>query len=470
MSGHRRALEALFKYPLMSALATRRTRRVARGTSIDAGPLSHVSTNAPAPLSELEEAVLVVATGLTGVVMHDGPLHIPGGGDELGTPFMHVLARSASSPDNAQATTFFLINDQGIFLIKRVSDRDALHGVPPRWEEWTEADWLAAAKLVKHKLADERLEFPRKFPYYLGWNKQLSNRPGTTLFLPVVDCTRAVINIILNLLSEPPGERPVFLDDFSEFKPDRPDEFAAWIGAKLGFTGQDIPYEPIHGVKWIRRGFVNREINIPLGLARTFRVDYEALFHLQNLMLLAQGMGLGAWTHATIFPQYLVQRDRSKGWLGLGFRMADPRRSWTRWPPLPAPLPHPVGIDGLLEGLCPPYVKTMSEAVDRVVNEKYAANGAYGNAEIFARQYSQRQNADLFLHQAAHYSPEAIEYAKDICTYVHEKYGRFPAHVDAFHVPGVWLQLSHLELEYYEKYFDRAHYAKQAEHGAEWEE
>ena len=49
-------LEDLFRYPLMSAIVERRSRRVCRGTSVAAGDLSHQSTNAPAPLSQLEEA------------------------------------------------------------------------------------------------------------------------------------------------------------------------------------------------------------------------------------------------------------------------------------------------------------------------------------------------------------------------------------------------------------------------------
>jgi hypothetical protein len=65
-------LAELGRYPLLSALAERRTPRVSRGTSVPAGPLTHHSANAPAPLSELEEAVLIVTTGLTGVMMHDG--------------------------------------------------------------------------------------------------------------------------------------------------------------------------------------------------------------------------------------------------------------------------------------------------------------------------------------------------------------------------------------------------------------
>ena len=63
-----KGLHELFTYPLMSAIFDRRTRRVARGTSIVSGPISYTSPNKPAPLTPLEEAVLVVSTGLTGKV------------------------------------------------------------------------------------------------------------------------------------------------------------------------------------------------------------------------------------------------------------------------------------------------------------------------------------------------------------------------------------------------------------------
>ena len=61
-----RGLRELFSYPLMSAIVDRRTRRVARGTSIPSGPISYTSTNKPEPLTPLEEAILIVSTGLTG--------------------------------------------------------------------------------------------------------------------------------------------------------------------------------------------------------------------------------------------------------------------------------------------------------------------------------------------------------------------------------------------------------------------
>lgn len=466
-------LKALFEYPLMSALTERRTRRIARGTSVLAEGLSHTSTNAPAPLSPLEEAVLVVSTGLTGQVQHDGPLQIPGGGIELGTPFMNVLARSASSPDNAQATTFFMINDEGIWLLKRLRGREALAvfgNLPPERSEWSENDWLAAAQAVKVKLFDQRLEFPRRFPFYLGWNKQISNRPGTTILFPVVDCTRACINILMILLSEPDGERPLFVDDWQKFKPKDLAEAAAFLATKLGLVGKKIPYHVIGGLGRARGGFVNPEINLPLGLASTMRVDFEAFFLLQNLMLVGQAMGLGGWIHASIAPPYVFQRDPEKQLLGLGFRFHTPTKKWDHWPPVPSTQPNPVGIDGQLEGLCPPYVTSMEEAVDRVLEEKYGSAGAYGDVEVFKRSYNSQANAEEYLRQASHYSKGAVEYTKEICKYIFDTYGRFPAHVNAFHTPGVWLQFSHLEIEYYQKFFDPRQFHRQAKHAEMWGE
>lgn len=464
-------LAELFRYPLMSAIAERRTRRVSRGTSILAGPLSHHSTSPPAPLSALEEAVLIVGTGLTGFMMHDGPLDLPSGGKELGTPMLQVRARSASSPDNVQATSFFMINDDGVWLIKQLKRQEALQllkDVPPRWTEWSEADWIAAASVAKQRVYKERLEFPRRFPYYHVWNKQLSNRPGTTILLPIVDTTRSLISVVLNLLSEPDGERALFLDDWQPFRPKNPLELGAWLAAGLGLLPQKIPYQPVGGVEWAQNGFLNPEIRIPLGVAHAFRADYEALFLLQNLMLTGQAMGLGGWVHASIFPPYIYERDPAKGLLGLGFRMHKPEKTWAQWPPLPSTLPNPVGIDGVLEALCPPYISSMDEAVDWVLEHKYGSQGTYRDAAQFARSYRKIEDAEAYLQHARPYSAKTIEYMKVICNYIYDTYGRFPAHVDAFHLPGVWVQFSHLELEYYDKYFEPALYTRQAAHEAVW--
>ena len=108
--------------------------------------------------------MLVVSTGLTGkVTMHDVPAKNDDGSERFSAPLINVLARSASSIDNAHAVSFFLINDEGTWLIKHARNQDALallSKLPPRWEDWSEADWLAAAASLKHRLYKERLDFP----------------------------------------------------------------------------------------------------------------------------------------------------------------------------------------------------------------------------------------------------------------------------------------------------------------------
>lgn len=379
-----KALQELFSYPLMSAIVDRRTRRVARGTSVASGTISHISTNEPSPLSPLEEAVLIVSTGLTGsTAMHDVPAQNEDGKDRFSAPLINVLSRSASSIDNSHAVSFFMVNDEGTWLIKQRRNQDALAALaqlPPRWEGWTESDWLTAASGVKHQLYKERLDFPRRWPYYFIWNRQISNRPGTTILLPIVDLTRQFINVVISLLSEEDGQRPLFIDDRQRFRPRSLLDWGAWLGSLIGLV-PNIPYQIIGGARRGRDKWLNSEFPVPIGYYNTLRTEYETFFLMQNLMLIAQGMGLGAWLHAAVDAPYIFERDPAKGKFGLPFRMQKPKK-WRQWPPLPAPLDNPIGIDGVLESLTPPYVKSMDAAVDQLIEEKYGP----GNGPFIERQ------------------------------------------------------------------------------------
>ena len=75
MSHPHASMHDLFSYPLMAALTERRTRRIPRGFSVEAGPLTHTSQNEPSPLTPVEEAILITCiTGIVGITTHDGPL------------------------------------------------------------------------------------------------------------------------------------------------------------------------------------------------------------------------------------------------------------------------------------------------------------------------------------------------------------------------------------------------------------
>ena len=55
--------------------------------------------------------------------MHDVPAKNDDGSDRFSAPLINVLARSASSIDNAHAVWFFLINDEGTWLISTSATR-----------------------------------------------------------------------------------------------------------------------------------------------------------------------------------------------------------------------------------------------------------------------------------------------------------------------------------------------------------
>ncbi len=440
------ALQEMLRYPLFDALFNRRSRRISRGLpEVRAGSLTYKGKLPPQPLSALEEALLIAATGLTGVTFPDRPFQDNQGNAILGTPNLNMVGRIAGSPDNAQGTHFFLINDEGTYFLKRLDE-------PPTAWPVSEQELLRRAGLSKHLLRPGRLTFPREFPYYLDSNRFLSNVDGSTVLFPVVDMTRQYINALMYLLTEPDGFRPLFVDDRNFYLP-------AGVG------------------KWKRNGFLNKDIKIPLGVLGPMRTQIEADLLLQNLMLVIQAMGLGGWIHACVGPPYLLGNPyppaRSDG-KGLGFRFDKPRfrlLDLLRWGTfLESPRAHPVGLDGLIEGMCPPYYDDMAKAVDAVIALKYGRNGIYQKRDYFTGPNGifKGDQGGRYVKEVPHYDPRVIECVKDVCTYIHKTHGRFPAHVDAIYVPGVWLQVHHLDLTYYDTLFNGGYTDTQRRHQDLW--
>ena len=81
------------QYPLWDAIFGRRSRRVAAGVTFRSGTLSFQSALAPQPLSRLEEAFLISATGVTGLPFADNPYETADGKPLLGTPCLEGMGR-----------------------------------------------------------------------------------------------------------------------------------------------------------------------------------------------------------------------------------------------------------------------------------------------------------------------------------------------------------------------------------------
>jgi hypothetical protein len=432
-------LDALMKRPLLTSVWRRRTHRVSRGSSIEAGSMSWNSTEPRTPLTDLEEAILISLTGCTGLTMPDRPFADPRDGKPImAKPNLNMAGRSAGSPDNAQGTHFFLINDTGTYFLRKLPP--PTDGSSSVFDEET---LLARAGEAKVQLLDHRIDVPdgkRDFPAYLDSNRFLSNLPGTTIFLPVVDLSRQYINGMMYLLTQPEGARPTIVDDRN---------FYRTAGIK----------------KWVRSGFLNKDIKLPLGAIWAMRTQIEADLLVQNLMLTADAMGLGAWIHASLAPPILLGDPKFRRTYGamLGFDWSVPKWKLAdilRWQ---IPLPWHANVrastiglrhkgEHLIKAMCPPNYDSMAEAVDAVVADKFGANGIYTDAGLFDRIY-QGDFGQQYLKEASNYSADVIACTRDICTYIYETHGRFPAHCDTIHVPGIWLQAHHVENKYYERFF-----------------
>ncbi|WP_030936541.1 hypothetical protein [Streptomyces sp. NRRL S-646] len=430
-------LADLFGRPLLDTVWHRRTHRVSRGASVPAGSMSYRSPHTQQPLSELEEAVLIAITGCTGLTMPDRPFEDPRDGKPImAKPNLTMAGRTAGSPDNAQGTHFFMINDTGTYYLRKL---------PPAPQEPFGAETLATrAARSKVKVLDHRLDVPRNkrdFPAYLDSNRFLSNLAGTTVFFPVVDLSHQYINALMYLLTQPDGARPTLVDDRNFYRP---------AGVK----------------KWVKNGFLNGDLKLPLGALGPMRTQIEADLLLQNLMLTAEAMGLGAWIHASINPQIALGDPKFSRTYGkmLGFTFVTPRWRladvWRWHVPLPAYAnlrSHPVGLtsrdgEALIAAACPPAHKSMSDAVDSVISAKFGTGGTYTDKDVFTRIYKE-DYGQRYLAEASEYQERVIDCARDICEYVIRTHRRFPAHTDAIHVPGIWLQTHHVEREYYERFF-----------------
>src|SRR5258707_4582992 len=107
--------------PLLTSIWRRRTHRVSRGSSIEAGTMSWTSSEPRTPLTDLEEAVLISLTGCTGLTMPDRPLSDPRDHKPImAKPNLNMAGRTAGSPDNAQGTHFFMINDTGTYFLRKL--------------------------------------------------------------------------------------------------------------------------------------------------------------------------------------------------------------------------------------------------------------------------------------------------------------------------------------------------------------
>lgn len=420
IAGNKAARKA-WNYPLFDAIFNRRSRRMSLGAEIPGGATKYKSDKPPLPLDEIEEALLVQAgTGISGMNLSDLPYTYADGKSASGNTMIQFTGRTWASPCGSHSTELIYFNDGGTYVV-------SMKDVPAtKLQEYqTEGDREGIVRSFRDnrvKILDHRPEHPREYPAMLSFNFWDSNIAGSTVFLPVINNTWQYINGLLLMCGWADGGA-FFIDDLNG-------------GVPAGCE------------RWVAEGLLNPERMLPLSQSDMGQ-SVEPAFILQNIALAEQAMGLGGWIHAGVNPMVLAE--------SLGFRQV----------PMPGTdFLVPVGIDGVLEGYCPPYYANMDAAVDAVVAEKFGANGIY---TLDAGREAPFLDKNEFIAAVPRYSDRLVQCVKDICNYIYDTYGRFPMHVPTMSISNVWCQAHHLDLDFYDKFYGKDAYTQtQAEHYEDW--
>jgi hypothetical protein len=415
-------LHQVWKYPLFDSLFGRRSRRFGLGLEMTEGPFKYKSQRAPLPLSELEEAILVAAgIGFSGTALWDQSRPLPfRGGD----------GRTFPSTSRGRRTVLFFTNDQGLYVIdpaappankmrviETADDRDKVFSI---------------YRSSRKKLRKGRLQIPRWVPPFSGHNLQISNIPGSTLFMPVCDVSSSLIGLIAQFV-DPQLER-----------------FAAKNGPGVNIVDDRQGFRPAGTEKWITNGFLDKQNIMPLS-----HIERQASYYMfsepaiicQNMFLATEALGIGGWMHCGF-----LSRDVFKA---LGFRTVAPGDQ--------SALSNPIGLDGIFQAYCPPYYSSMDAAVDAVLTPLLDENTCAPMGYVpYLMPDAEHQNSTVKL------SDEGLACTKAICNYIYETYGRFPASLDAMHL--MWfMQAHHLDTDYYDRFFRSGAYGHtHANHLSAW--
>ncbi|MBX3236342.1 MAG: hypothetical protein KF814_09330 [Nitrospiraceae bacterium] len=400
-AAHPATMEATFT--LLDLLQQRKTRRFGRGMTLPTGPLTYESRHEPVPLSREEERYLIyAAVGQSGRNLGDMQfVSHPGHSDGQGQALMNFQSRTVPSPCAAHTTHLFYTNDDGVFFVRGAA------GPEHPWD------------LQVVQLQNLRMEIPREAPFMLPFNQWYTNRPGTTLFIPVTNIAQLYLNLLLMLFSEETGYFVVDTDNGNAGC-----GLDAFRKSRGGHLHDDLAK---------RRMFSLRELDA--GICETAIQEQGIIC--EHIALMQQALGLGGGIQSVGSGRHLLGMEPHI-YPGLGFHFVVPPGK-----PLRA---NPVGLPQVWEGPTPPFVPSMRAAVEGLVASKFGSEGVYrkhGSA-TWGRAASETQ--------VPRHSERAVEATIAFAEYILATYGRFPAHADACK-SIVACQTHHVDEDFYATFY-----------------
>lgn len=416
----------LASYPLLSALFGRRARRFGLGMEIPSGPLAFKSRHDPMPLSELERSILLAAgTGVSG-----WSFGVPFGPDrpeEHAHYSVRLTGRTAPTAGGFGTPAMLFTDDEGTWI---TNTRDV---APARMREYAEVEddaerIVAVTRAHTRKLSDQRLDLPAAPPHMLEPNLWMANAPGSTLFMPIADGSEQ----LLALMTMAIGNGNVIVDDAE--------------GRMAGDLEQ-----------FIASGLLNPEKRVPLSVLQQMAYEAnctECAFMGHNIVLTMHAIGLGGLYFNGLNRWSILGAFAEQGIQGFGFRFQHDDR-WT--------LPNPVGLEGVYEGMCPPWFDDMHAAAGAFVARKFGQGGTYD-----ATTTGPWRDFAAVKGSVTPYNDEFVACLGEVAQYVFDTYGKFPGAFTTMVLPG-FVQAVHLDLEFYDTHYrDGAYLDTHAEHMRLW--
>jgi hypothetical protein len=413
----------MLSFGLVDSLLGRRSRRFFMGAEIPDGVLAYKSRHAPLPLSELERLLVVAACGGNTswhYMIYRAARYAPHLSNYAGA----AGGRTFPSAAGFHTSMTFFTDDEGVYLL---DSRDA-----PAFAEH-EADGsldpetvLKVLKSRIRKIRDGRLKLPPEVPYTEPHNTWVVNHPGTLLVIPVGDLSQ---HMLLNLFYMLQNGLVVY---------------------------DDINSRAVPGIERF-----SKIVDVNNVWQLTF-VEQWSMAELTSELatscyagaLMLQAMGLGGWMFNGLDAFSVLGASGNPAVPGLGFRY-DTNERW--------PYPNPTGLEGVMEGFCPPHYSDMRAAVEAVCDRKFGPGGPFHPETPGPWKDSRRVRSAARVHDEAFRECVALQ-----AQYIYDTFGKFPGTVPSIFLI-TYLQAHHLDLEFYDKFFSPGAYLRtHAAHMERW--
>jgi hypothetical protein len=415
--------EDLLSFGFVEALLGRRSRRFFMGAEIPDGVFAYKSRHEPLPLSDLEKMLIVTACGGNTSwhhMIYRAQMYAP----HLSNYAGDASGRTFPSAAGFHTSKTFFTNDEGVYFL------DAGDG--KCFGERKEDGFLDLQDLLDSlngpvkKIREGRLKIPPETPHTEAHNTWVANHPSTLLVIPVGDLAQHVLLNLCYML-----QNGIVLRD-------------------------DINCSTIPGIE--------RFSNM-VDVKNTWPVTYVDQWSLAELTaelstscyagaLMLQAMGLGGWMFNGLDPFSVLGASGDPEIPGLGFRY-DTDENW--------PYPNPTGIEGIMEGFCPPHYPDMRSAVEAVCERKFGPGGPFHTDTPGPWKESRKVRSAARIHDEEFRECVALQ-----AQYLYDTFGKFPATVPSIFLI-TYLQAHHLDLEFYDEFYKPGAYLKtHATHMARW--